>query len=675
MPLIYCKSCGKLIQNTEKTCPLCGATVEFLKPRRTTTVKTEPVKVVTQVEPPQTAPQQPTPAPAQPVQAEPTDEQLLRRLAEAQKRLGELQAELDSIPFPEPVEEPRTIDEPAPEPEPVKEPIPHTEPMAVKENDRCGNTTETQPSSDISAPKAPEPTTEDEHSLADLRDHLLKPSPADKVRTEEVVNVEENVDVDEENSDEEDYTPKDIQEDTFDDEDDSEDEERSKGGWILPVVIVLLLAVLGVAGYYMYMQSPLHYSHVADKYIAALPEECTVLGERIDREVKKIYYCENITQDPTIYVYYLDSKKGRQLLYAGADIDGFVIDNYAIADYRMTNDRMFISTHRTENNRKWNADVFYIQTTDDEIHYVDHGSSAEFTDNGEVNINHVIALHDGKSAAVTGYEERPVNYSLTATDRQLSQQREEEKMQDIILEKQRREEAGRNPKASQPAPSEPTSTTTTQPRQSSIPKGQTVTTPSTKENSLFEYLNGTQRGSNPTAAPQNNKPSKGQKAVTSGKKENSLFEFLNGTQGGNSHNAAPRNNTSTQNTSAPRNNASTQNSSTPKSTATTQNHGYDPRYAAPATSATQEATSGSDAGQSFLLAEQIQRSINELNQLESLDHLTPQQQTRVQQLKHNILSGYESMATLGKNIGNKSLYDYAVASKARMERELSKLKY
>ena len=509
--------------------------------------------------------------------------------------------------------------------------------MAVKENDRCGNTTETQPSSDISAPKAPEPTTEDEHSLADLRDHLLKPSPADKVRTEEVVNVEENVDVDEENSDEEDYTPKDIQEDTFDDEDDSEDEERSKGGWILPVVIVLLLAVLGVAGYYMYMQSPLHYSHVADKYIAALPEECTVLGERIDREVKKIYYCENITQDPTIYVYYLDSKKGRQLLYAGADIDGFVIDNYAIADYRMTNDRMFISTHRTENNRKWNADVFYIQTTDDEIHYVDHGSSAEFTDNGEVNINHVIALHDGKSAAVTGYEERHVNYSLTATDRQLSQQREEEKMQDIILEKQRREEARRNPKASQPAPSEPTSTTTTQPRQSSIPKGQTVTTPSTKENSLFEFLNGTQRG--------------------------------------NSHNAAPRNNTSTQNTSAPRNNASTQNSSTPKSTATTQNHGYDPRYAAPATSATQEATSGSDAGQSFLLAEQIQRSINELNQLESLDHLTPQQQTRVQQLKHNILSGYESMAILGKNIGNKSLYDYAVASKARMERELSKLKY
>ena len=623
MPLIYCKSCGKLIQNSEKTCPHCGATVEFLKPRRTTTVKTEPVKVVPQVEPTQTAPQQP--APAQPVQAEPTDEQLLRRLAEAQKRLSELQAELDSIPSPEPVEEPKTTVEPAPEPEPVKEPTPHSEPVAEKENDRCDNTTETQPSSDISAPKAPEPTTEDEHSLAELRDHLLKPSPADKVRTEEVVNVEENVDVDEENSDEEDYTPEGIQEDTPEDEDDSEDEERSKGGWILPVVIVLLLAVLGAAGYYMYMQSPLHYSHVADKYIATLPEECTVLGERIDREVKKIYYCENITQDPTIYVYCLDSQKGRQLLYGGADIDGFVIDNYAIADYRMSNDRMFISTHRTENNRKWNADVFYIQTTDDEIHYVDHGSSAEFTDNGEVNINHVIALHDGKSAAVTGYEERPANYSLTATDRQLSQQREEEKMQDIILEKQRREEAGRNPKASQPAPSEPTSTTTTQPRQKSTPKGQTVTTPRTKENSLFEYLNSTQRGSNPNAAT--------------------------------------------------RNNASTQNSSAPKSAAATQNHGYDPRYAAPATSATQEATSGSDAGQSFLLAEQIQRSINELNQLESLDHLTPQQQTRVQQLKHNILSGYESMATLGKNIGNKSLYDNAVASKARMERELAKLKY
>jgi hypothetical protein len=586
-------------------------------------VKTEPVKVVTQVEPTQTAPQQPTPAPAQPVQAEPTDEQLLRRLAEAQKRLSELQAELDSISTPEPVEEPKTIVEPAPEP--VKEPIPHAEPVAEKENNGSNNTTDTQPSADTAAPTSPEPTTESEHNLAELRDHLLKPSPADKVRTEEVVSVEEKVDVDEENADEEDYTSESVQEDTTENEDNSEDEERSKGGWILPVVIVLLLAVLGVAGYYMYMQSPLHYSHVADKYIASLPEECTVLGERIDREVKKIYYCENITQDPTIYVYYLDSQKGRQLLYAGADIDGFVIDNYAIADYRMTNDRMFISTHRTENNRKWNADVFYIQTTDDEIHYVDHGSSAEFTDNGEVNINHVIALHDSKSAAVTGYEERHVNYSLTATDRQLSQQREEEKMQDIILEKQRREEAGRNPKASQPAPSEPTSTTTTQPRQSSIPKGRTVTTPSTKENSLFEFLNGTQRG--------------------------------------NSHNTAPRNNTSTQN------------SSTPKSTATTQNHGYDPRYAAPATSATQEATSGSDAGQSFLLAEQIQRSINELNQLESLDHLTPQQQTRVQQLKHNILSGYESMATLGKNIGNKSLYDYAVASKARMERELSKLKY
>ena len=726
MPLIYCKSCGKLIQNTEKTCPHCGAAVELFKPRRTTTVKVEPTKVVLpKAEPAQATPQQ-SPEVA-PVEADPTVEQLRRRLEEARKRLSGLQAELAGISGPSPIAEPPqevaaqpepvaepaqelpTVDEPEtkveeqPEPtvdaEPQQEPPVVEEPATVpvdeagQENGEEGQEAEASLSADEEPRATAAPEAETEPSMADLRDRLLETEPID----EEPQAQAEAADVAAGQGDEETA------------EDDSAEEESTKGRWVLPVVILVLLAAMAAGGYYLYMQSPLYYSHVADKYIATLPDECTVIGERIDRQAKKVYYCVNMEHNPTIYVYSLDSQESRQLLYGGADIDGFTIDNYSIEDYLMTDNRLFITTQRTARSRKWNVDVFYIETDDDILHYVDHGSSAEFTDNGEVSINHVLALHNGRSAAVTGYEERPVCYSLTASGQQLHQQREEEKMQDIILEKQQREGAARKPGAQQPASAEqasdkPSAPASAQPRQSmplqsqpksqpksqsksqpksqsksqskSQPKSQRTAATGTKTNSLFEYLNNQSRGQESQPKSQSSQPKSQKQAAPAATKTNSLFEYLNGGTSQGATRPATQPQASSQKASQQ------QKSSRPATqpqggnrTAPQQDHGYDPRYVAPATSATQEASAGSDGGQSFLLIEQIQRSINELNQLESLEQLTPQQLARVQQLKHNILAGYDSLAILGKNIGNKSLYDNAVASKARLERELAQLRY
>lgn len=372
MPLVYCKSCGKLFQNTEPQCPHCGTPLPRPTIRTTRTQAEEAPKPLG-----------------------PSDEELRQRLEEAKQRLAEMEKQQQEAPAPEVVEEP-AASEPAPEPEMKEE-----EPVAAVE-------TETpQPVAEPEPVAAPEPETKEEE---------------EKNAQEEPAEEKEEV------------MPNTC--DCMTDNKSCKDNTRCKKIVMWVALALIIACLLGFGGYKWYMNSNVRYAKLAKEYCASLPKDCVVLGTNIDHRESTVYYAEKSITNPGVFSYNLAKKLGGQLLYGGKDVEGHDVVDYMIVDHKMTDKNLFLILQPFKNNPKHAYDVVYIDFLNSLPHYLDYGRDAVFTEDNQIKVTQLLTRRwEGDSIKIT-YEERDVFYNMNDDVVDLWQKCQDTKNENIRIESQ-----------------------------------------------------------------------------------------------------------------------------------------------------------------------------------------------------------------------------------------------
>lgn len=547
MPLVYCKSCGKLFQNTEPQCPHCGTPL----PRptiRTTRAQAEEA----------------------PKPLGPSDEELRQRLEEAKQRLAEIEKQQQEAPAPEPevVEEPEAV---APAPEMKEE-----EPVVAAQAEENNPVEESEPVA------------------------VSEPEPEMKAEAEETAQ--------EESAEE--------KEEVMPDTDDCMTDKKSCkcnarcGKIAIWVVLALILAcLLGFGVYKWYMNSNIRYSRLAEEYCASLPKDCVVLGTNIDHSESTVYYAERSITNPGVFSYNLAQKLGSQILYEGKDVEGHDVVEYMIVDHKMSDNNLFLILQPLKNNAKHAYDVIYVDFLNSLPHYLDYGRDAVFTEDNQIKVTQLLTRRwEGDSIKYT-YEERDVFYNMNDKVVDLWQKCQDVKNENIRIESQ-------SLVSSKPVEVK---------KDTDASKAKKVAAEKAGKKGEDSV---SKPASKPVAKPasKSSQGNAGTVAYSHDGKVNSIYDFTE-------------------------------------------------KVAAQTVYVPVDEESNLAEDQITRIKEQINRSIEELNRLEYLDAPTPQQITRMNQLKQNILQGYNSMITLGENTANAQLIKYARTEKSKTQDVLNTLPY